>query len=157
MSHNDLFDLLSNEKIQLLSQRAEEHFRSGLNCCESMLKASIEVLELPLPEKTYLLGKFFREGIAGSGCVCGALAGGTMILGFLYGETKEGLALAKSFREQFVQEFGSSCCRVLRKKQSFVERLSRSQCRRITGFSALTLSRINEEMNNRNLGKGEII
>ena len=123
-----------------LAKRAEELFRQGFNCCESMLKASIETFKLPLPENTYLMGKFFREGVAGSGCICGALAGGTMILGFIAGKDKKGTALAKDFRARFVKQFGSTCCRVIRKEQSFADRLSFRKCREITGFAAAILS-----------------
>lgn len=126
---------------EILARRAEELFRQGFNCCESMLKSSIETFQLPLPENTYLMGKFFREGVAGSGCICGALAGGTMILGFIAGEDKKSIALAKDFRASFVKEFGSACCRVLRKKQTIVDRISYKKCREITRFSAEILNK----------------
>lgn len=123
-----------------LAKRAEELFGQGFNCCESIIKSSIETLKLPLPENTYLMGTFFREGVASSGCICGALAGGIMILGFIAGKDKKNIDLAKDFRAKFVKQFGSTCCRVLRKEQSFADRLTRKKCREITRFAAEILN-----------------
>lgn len=126
-------------KEDLLASRAEEFFRAGYNCCESMIKACIEVYDLPLPEETYLLGKFFRLGVAESGCICGALAGGVMMLGYLAGAGDYDKSLAQRFREGFVAEFGSTCCRVIRKQQSLTGRLRNKKCREITASAARLL------------------
>lgn len=130
---------LTIEQEEKIGQRAEELFRSGYNCCESMIKSSVEIFELPLPENIHLMGRFFRQGIAKSGCVCGALAGGIMMLGLLCGEDKRGLNLAEEFRNHFVKRFGSTCCRVLRKNESLLDKINHKQCRNITKFSAATL------------------
>lgn len=127
---------VKTETRDQITARAEELFRQGLNCCESLLKACIEEFQLPLPEDTYRLGRFFRQGIAESGCICGALAGGMMILGYRDGDYNRGLVLADQFRAGFAGKFGSTCCRVIRRKQSFAARLWNSECREITGFSA---------------------
>lgn len=65
------------------------------------------------------------SGLAGGlGCshleLCGALSGGTLILGALYGRTSlddddtECNRLACSYQEQFIQVFGTSRCSDLR-------------------------------------------
>lgn len=123
-------------KEQIMALRAEELFREGYNCCESLIKSSIEILNLPLPPETYLMGKFFRLGVAESGCICGALAGGTMVLGYLAGEGKYRPELAQRFRDEFVDKFGSACCRVIRKNQAITGRFRNKKCREITGFAA---------------------
>lgn len=124
-----------------LADQAEEYFRQGFNCCESVIKASIETMELPLPEETYRMGKFFRRGVAGSGCICGALAGGMMMLGYMAGEQGD-LDLAEQYRRDFVARFGSTCCRVIRKKQSITELFRAKECREITRFSGAKLQEI---------------
>ena len=133
-----LQDHLTNEidKREEIALRAENLFRNGFNCCESMLKSSIEVLNLPLPEDAYLMGRFFREGVAGSGCICGALVGGIMMLGFLSKGNIYGVEKAEHFKNKFIEEYGSTCCRVIRKKQSLTERFRNKQCKQITKFSA---------------------
>jgi len=65
------------------------------------------------------------SGLAGGlGCghqeLCGALSGGTMIIGALYGRTSldeddaECNRLVSDYREQFLQRFGTTCCQELR-------------------------------------------
>ncbi|HEX3030870.1 MAG TPA: C-GCAxxG-C-C family (seleno)protein [Bacillota bacterium] len=118
-----------------LGRQAEQLFRQGYNCCESIIKASNAVFNLGLPDNIYLLGRFFRQGL-GSGCICGALAGGTMILGYMSGESKDAKQVAERFRSQFIQHFGSTCCREIRKQQSITERYRKTGCRRITQVAA---------------------
>lgn len=133
---------LDNQLNEKLAARAEELFASGYNCCESIIKASVEIFDLPLPEDIHLMGRFFQRGLAGSGCICGALAGGMMMLGYLSGAEKNGLSQAEAFRTGFVEKFGSSCCRVIRKKQSIVERFRSRECKMITRYTAEKLQDI---------------
>lgn len=121
-----------NERFASL---AEVYFRQGLNCCESILKAGNEILNLSLPDNVYLLGRLFREG-TGSGCICGALAGGLMVLGYMARDIKNPEIIADKFRSKFIENFGSTCCRVIRKQQSAIQRLRNNECRRITKISA---------------------
>ena len=65
------------------------------------------------------------SGLAGGlGCghqeLCGALSGGTLILGALYGRTSpdeddtECNRRVSDYREQFLRQFGTTCCQELR-------------------------------------------
>lgn len=119
-----------------LAERAEEHFASGLNCCESIIKASVEIFKLPLPENVYLMGRFYRKGVAGTGCICGALAGAVMMLGFISDGEDLQADTAKQFKAEFVRKFGSSCCRVIRKSQPLTGRWSNKECRELTKVTA---------------------
>lgn len=131
-----------NQLNKKLGARAEELFASGYNCCESVIKASVEIFELPLPEDIHLMGKFFQRGLGGAGCVCGALAGGMMMLGYITGKEKKGLSQAEEFRTGFIEKFGSSCCRVIRKKRPVIERFRSKECKMITGFTAEKLQEV---------------
>lgn len=124
-----------------LADQAEANFSQGFNCCESVIKAAIETLDLPLPSETYRMGSFFRRGVAGTGCICGALAGGIMMLGYIAGE-KGNQDLAEKFRQDFVERFGSTCCRVIRKKQSITERFWAKECQEITRFAGAKLQEV---------------
>ncbi len=135
MSLQDKSKDIQSSVDEQLASRAEELFRQGFNCCESILKASSEVFKLGLPDDIFLMGRFFRQGI-GSGCICGALAGGIMVLGYMSGGTKSSEKLAKNFRSKFIGHFGSTCCRVIRKKQSITDRFRNIECRKITKVSA---------------------
>ena len=58
--------------------------------------------------------------MGGAGCLCGAVAGGAMCIGFLYGRSTPGdpkinrcYELTKEFHDKFKKEFGATCCRIL--------------------------------------------
>ena len=59
------------------------------------------------------------SGGMGSGCLCGAIAGSQMILGYLFGrDNKQGndmkaRAAAKGFVDEFLKSHKATCCRVL--------------------------------------------
>lgn len=135
MSLPDNLDYIEDNIDERFASRAEMYFRQGFNCCESILQAGNEVFNLSLPDNVHLLGRLFREG-TGAGCICGALAGGLMILGYMAGDIKNPKRIADKYRSKFIENFGSTCCRVIRKKQSITQRLTNTECRRITKVSA---------------------
>lgn len=82
----------------------------------------------------------FREGM-GAGCTCGALVGMVMASGIL--QNKLGLPMDEKFaaklHQRFKQEFKSSCCAVLRKNHSLVDRIGQRGRIRITSKAASML------------------
>ena len=65
----------------------------------------------------------FGGGVGGTHLeLCGALSGGVMVIGALYGRTDasqddtQAYALAKQYREAFLAEFGYTQCAMLREK-----------------------------------------
>lgn len=133
--------LQTKELPNVVALRAEELFNQGFNCCESIISACVEVLTLSLPRDVSLMGKFFGKGVVGSGCICGALAGGVMIFGYASGQCEIEKEAVDSFRREFINRFGSTCCRVIRKKQSVTGRWSNKECRELTKFTASMLIR----------------
>lgn len=121
---------------------AGEAFQAGYNCCESMLKVSIDLLNLEIPRGVIRMGHFFRKGIAESGCVCGALAGGVMVLGFVMGEHLKGKEAVQRFQKGFKEQQGSTCCRVIRKGHNLFDKFTNRECRELTANSALLLFEI---------------
>lgn len=103
-----------------MGQRAEENFRKGYNCAQSVLCAYAELLGLE--EKTAaMLASGFGGGVSRLRELCGAFSAGVMILGMTEGydapEEREGkIALYKRVQElanRFRAEAGSLICREL--------------------------------------------
>jgi hypothetical protein len=79
-----------------------------------------------------------EEGMEGTptGCMCGALASGVLILGILYGRTEPGKVrygcisqLAAHLHGRFQEELGGKCCAMLR---PFYHKIDREKsCREI--------------------------
>lgn len=70
------------EEVEL---RAASYYEEGLHCGESVVRAVNEVSDTELPPEVMRMASGFCEGLGGSRCICGALAGGVMAVGLLAG------------------------------------------------------------------------
>jgi C_GCAxxG_C_C family probable redox protein len=127
---------------------ARSRFGTGANCAESVLSAVPTALgdeSLRLPES---IGTGWTAGIGEGGCLCGALAASVMLLG-AQTEKQAGAPAARRARSvdaademriAFKDEFGSTCCRVLRKGMTPGTPECREHCAAITGRTAEILT-----------------
>lgn len=123
---------------------AREHFATGANCAESVLYAVPLALgddALVLPSA---LGTGWTAGVGGSGCMCGALAASVMLAGAQTGDAPGAPAARRALsvdaagrlHEAFKDEFGSTCCRVLRRGMEPASPECRKHCAEISGRTA---------------------
>jgi C_GCAxxG_C_C family probable redox protein len=75
-------ELSSAQRAELL---AASYYEAGFHCGESVVRAANEAAGTPLPPEVMRLASGFCEGLGGSRCICGALAGGVMALGLVSG------------------------------------------------------------------------
>lgn len=96
--------------------KAAEYFNQGYSCSESIVMEAIE--KGLVPKELLSVATSFSGGM-GSGCLCGAIAGSQMVLGWLYGKNNaqgndvKARILAKQFIEEFKKNHKATCCRVL--------------------------------------------
>lgn len=96
-----------------LAQAAVDNFlNKGYSCSESIVQAAIDLNIVP--KELLSVATSFSGGM-GSGCLCGAIAGSQIVLGYLFGKNKTNTAraLAKEFIEEFKKTHKATCCRVL--------------------------------------------
>lgn len=119
------------------SQIAQEAMKSGNNCCQSVLLAARKVWDIPIGDDMLAAAGLFGEGM-GSGCTCGALTGMIMAAGIMnkYHPHPNGSKLASQLHDQFKQEFGATCCRVIKKKRSVIQRIGNKACIELTAKTA---------------------
>ncbi len=119
------------------SQIAREEMKSGNNCCQAILVAASQVWEIPLGEDMLAAAGLFGGGM-GSGCTCGALTGMVMAAGIMdkYHPHPAGSKLAQQLHDQFKQEFGSTCCRVIKNKRSAIQKIGNKACVDLTSKTA---------------------
>lgn len=90
----DIRDVREPQSTESTVQSAEflaaSYYESGLHCGESVVKAVNEIAGHPMPPEVFRMASGFCEGISGSGCTCGALAGGVMAMGLVGGRTAAG-------------------------------------------------------------------
>jgi C_GCAxxG_C_C family probable redox protein len=131
--------------VETLSGRAENLYRTRQHlCADAILLAFNEVLDGGLTEQQAVgLTAGMSMGQGESGCLCGAVAGGTLALGlFLAGEggAYRNSALVRAgvrrLHERFKAVNGSTCCRVLTKKVNHDSALHFEQCAQFTGDAA---------------------
>ena len=89
--------------------KAAEYFNNGYSCSESIIMEAIE--KGLVPEELLSVATSFSGGM-GSGCLCGAIAGSQMVLGYVLGRSNARVA-AKKFIEEFKINHKATCCRVL--------------------------------------------
>ena len=96
--------------------KAAEYFNQGYSCSESIVMEAIE--KGLVPKELLPVATSFSGGM-GSGCLCGAIAGSQIVLGYLFGRENQAgndvLArpAAKEFISEFTRTHKATCCRVL--------------------------------------------
>ena len=127
--------------IKKISDSAGDYHNRGFNCAESIFLAFREIAAPDLSEDMVRIATPFGGGIGRSGCLCGALSGGVIILGAARGRTtpetprKESYELSSEFHNRFKSEFGATCCRVL-VKDKFGSKEQGERCYQIITGSA---------------------
>lgn len=97
------------------------YFRNGLYCSEAILRAFNEVYKLGMPENFYKIATGFGSGLGESGCTCGAVTSGVMVLGLIAGRNKayesERMVYlsVNELHKRFKEKNKAVCCRVLTK------------------------------------------
>ncbi len=123
--------------------RAEEYYKQGYSCSESLLKEGIDngyCRAEVLPVATSFCGGM------GSGCLCGAVAGSQIVIGSIYGRSnaKENSQIAKDKAREFVslfkEKYKFTCCKTLCK--GLEGEAKRAHCSEMIHFCSRTLDKV---------------
>ena len=122
-------------------KRAFQYFQSGFHCAEAISKSLTELLEKENGSFPPNVATGFGGGIGGSHLdICGALTGGIIALGWLFGRKNPGedktriFGLSSEFRKRFGEKFGSCSCPVLLEK--FGKQENGMKCKKMTAEAA---------------------
>ena len=102
--------------------RAAEYFNNGYSCSESMIRWAIDE---GLASEDLLPAATSFSGGMGVGCLCGAIAGAQMVIGFqfgrdnIYGNENLARVKAKELAQRFMEKHKATCCRVLTRGMEF--------------------------------------
>jgi len=129
--------------IASVRRQAGERFgRKGMMCSESVFTVLNESFGGSLGRREAVaLSAPFSEGIGGSGCICGALAGGLLSLGLLLdGRTRLNRRASRRWgrelHERFRRHNGSTCCRRLTRTVIHDAAARHAQCAQRTADTA---------------------
>ncbi|MTI79558.1 MAG: C_GCAxxG_C_C family protein [Firmicutes bacterium] len=118
-------------------KKAEKYFEHGFNCAQAVALSNLEYLG-GQTNGVIQLAAGFGHGM-NAGCTCGALSGGVLAIGSLLadektkGFDKQVVKATSELQQRFINEFGSTCCRTLRKKLSLFKN---TRCKHITAITA---------------------
>ncbi|MFA5385201.1 MAG: C-GCAxxG-C-C family protein [Eubacteriales bacterium] len=128
----------SNSTLEEVGKKAALCFEQGYNCAQAVALSNAELMGCST-EGIKQIAAGFGYGL-NSGCACGALAGGVMAIGMLLanpetkGFDKAIGEMSLELQKRFTDKFGSTCCRILRKKFS---PLKNAHCKMITVTTAV--------------------
>lgn len=132
----------------------EENFRKGFYCCEALVKTIIDEFELDVPEQVIAMASGMAVGVGKSGCLCGAVNGGVLALGLLFGRTEQDgptnpksikcMELTNELHKWFIANNGkkSACCRVLTREYDMGNGEHKPQCIYFTGLCTWKVAEI---------------
>lgn len=142
------------KKVSLtqVKQDAEAYFRAGEFYCSEAVVASLQKnIDPAMPNELIAAASGFPQGVGGSRCICGAVSGGVIALGYFFGRTAPGtpqdpaiqtcMQLANELQQSFrLQHHGVLCCSVQIRGLAPAEHLA--QCAAFTGEMAAKTAEI---------------
>lgn len=131
-------------------KEAFDYFNNGFCCSEAVSKTIIDRFSDNPEGFPVKAASGFCGGIGRSHeDICGALAGGVIAAGYLFGrmeqrkDLSEACLVINEFRKSFLAEFGSTSCAAI--LQSLGEQENYMKCKQLTGRAAEILAEIIEE------------
>jgi C_GCAxxG_C_C family probable redox protein len=108
------------EGPQRACRTAHDNLVAGWNCCQSVLLAMAETLDLSFPD-VLKASTGFGGGVGNMGSLCGALSAGVLTLGIMHGRVKlaeeeekeRTYLLCAEWHRRFTRAMGGSDCRAI--------------------------------------------
>lgn len=140
----------TNIDLNKIQKTAENYYRNGeFYCSEAVVKTLIEEFELKISSDVVKMASGFPVGMGGMGCTCGALTGGIMVIGLVYGRTEgkdpkadKAMALSAKLYQIFCHRHKASCCKVLTKGMEKGSKEYMEQCISFTGEMAYETAKL---------------
>jgi len=117
---------MKEDKVKQCADRAVELFAANFNCAESLLKAMCETFLVEDNALVPRVASGFGAGFGRLGHACGALTGGMMGLGALFGRDA-----ADGDRDRIYS-------RIIRLEKEFREKFGTINCREVIGYDMTT-------------------
>lgn len=107
--------------LERIRKIAEDYYRNGdFYCSEAVVKTIIDEFQIDVSEDVIKMASGFPVGMGGMGCTCGALTGGVMAIGLVYGRSQgkdpkvnKAMELSAKLYQIFCERHKVSCCKVL--------------------------------------------
>lgn len=132
---------------------AEEYFRQGNYYCSEAIVASVrDNIATDMPETMIAAASGFPVGVGRSKCMCGAVSGAVLSIGYVFGRTGPSnpqdpksvrtLALANEVQQAFRDSHRVLCCSVQTRGMDMASGEHKAQCVAFTGEMAAKTAEI---------------
>jgi len=102
------------ELAEVCRLEAEALYRSGkYHCAEAVMEVIRKHFSPDTSESVVCSVSGFGAG-SGSGCICGAVSGGTVAIGLVVQEKKATTHLTRELHTWFKEKYGVTCCKIIR-------------------------------------------
>lgn len=136
--------------LEKIRNTAEAYYRNGdFYCSEAVVKTLVDELQIDAPDDVVKLASGFPVGMGGMGCTCGALTGGILVLGLVYGRNQakdpsvnKAMAMSAKLYQIFCQRHKVSCCKVLTRGMEKGSPEHMEQCIAFTGEMAYETAKL---------------
>jgi C_GCAxxG_C_C family probable redox protein len=113
-SKNAKSSLEGMELAEICQMDAEALYRNGTHhCAEAVMEAIRKHFAPDVPEAVVAAVSGFGGG-SGTGCICGAVSGGTVAMGLVLNDKKATAHLTKELHIWFKEKYGVTCCTNIR-------------------------------------------
>ena len=136
--------------LERIRKIAEDYYRNGdFYCSEAVVKTIIDEFQIDVSEDVIKMASGFPVGMGGMGCTCGALTGGVMVIGLVYGRSQgkdpkvnKAMELSAKLYQIFCERHKVSCCKVLTRGMEKGSPEHMEQCIAFTGEMAYEAAKI---------------
>ena len=136
--------------LERIRKIAEDYYRNGdFYCSEAVVKTIIDEFQIDVSEDVIKMASGFPVGMGGMGCTCGALTGGVMAIGLVYGRSQgkdpkvnRSMELSAKLYQIFCERHKVSCCKVLTRGMEKGSPEHMEQCIAFTGEMAYEAAKI---------------
>lgn len=136
--------------LERIRKIAEDYYRNGdFYCSEAVVKTIIDEFQIDVSEDVIKMASGFPVGMGGMGCTCGALTGGVMAIGLVYGRSQgkdpkvnKAMELSAKLYQIFCERHKVSCCKVLTRGMEKGSPEHMERCIAFTGEMAYEAAKI---------------
>ncbi len=132
---------LDNINVNRIRKKSEKYYRKGdFYCSEAIVKSIKDEFEIEVTDRIISVASGLPVGIGGTGCACGAVTGGVIMLGLFFGRVRPGdkkvekaMKLSAELQNSFAGHHNSLCCKILTKDVKMGSPKHMKQCIAFTG------------------------
>jgi C_GCAxxG_C_C family probable redox protein len=143
-------EMMNRINLEEIKKEAESYYTNGEYYCSEAIVATIRnQFQVDMPIETIAIASGFPIGVGGAKCICGAVSGGIICIGYFFGRTNpkdpkvnKAIKLAKELHDFFATKNKTLCCRILTKDVTLGSESHMKQCIGYTGDIAVKTAEI---------------